>query len=71
MQESLAYIKNTALILVGLLTLFVAVGAILVVVGMATWTDLADWSLKALSVAAILFILNVVIRLIVAATKKS
>ena len=70
MQESLAYIKNTALILVGLLTLFVAVGAILVVIGMATWNELADWSLKALSVAAILFILNVVIRLIVAATKK-
>ncbi len=71
MQQSLAYIKNTALLLVGLLTLFIAVGAILVVLGMATWTDLADWSLKALAVAAILFVLNGVISLIISTTRRS
>lgn len=70
MQKSLAYIKNTALLLIGLLVLFIAVGAITVVFEAATWTELGDWSVKALAIAAILFIFNVIGSLLVAAIKK-
>jgi hypothetical protein len=65
MEKSVAYIKNVALAIVGFLVLFVAVGAITVVLNGATWDQLGDWSLKAVLVAAILFVLNVAGSLIV------
>ena len=56
--------KNAALVIVGFLALFVAAGAIAVVVDAATWDQLGDWTLKAVLVGLIVFAFTAVISVI-------
>lgn len=70
MNSSLSYIKNTALGIVGFLVLFIGVGAMTVVLDLATWQQLSDWTLKAVIIAVILFALNVVGSIIASLMKK-
>lgn len=60
MNNSIPYIKNIALGIVGFLVLFIGVGAMTVVLNLATWEQLSDWALKATIIAVILFVLNVI-----------
>lgn len=70
MEKTLAYTKNVALAIVGFLVLFAGIGAIMVVLDAATWEELGDWTLKAVLVAAIIFIISGVSSLIVGALTK-
>jgi hypothetical protein len=65
MEKSAVYIKSVALVIIGFLVLFMAVGAIAAVLGGITWNQLGDWTFKAALVAGILFALNVVVSIIV------
>jgi hypothetical protein len=60
MNTTLAYIKTVSLVLIGFLVLFIGIGAITVVLNIATWEQLSDWSAKAAIIAVIVFILNAV-----------
>ena len=60
MQKAVSYIEKVGLVVLGFLVLFVGIGAIVVVLKGATWDQLGDWSLKALYVALIFFVLNAV-----------
>jgi hypothetical protein len=60
MNTTLAYIKTVSLVLIGFLVLFIGIGAITVVLNIATWEQLGDWSAKAAIIAVIVFILNAV-----------
>lgn len=70
MNSSLSYIKNTALGIVGFLVLFIGIGAMTVVLNLASWQQLSDWTLKAVIIAVILFALNVVGSIIAGLMKK-
>lgn len=70
MNSSLSYIKNTALGIVGFLVLFIGIGAMTVVLNLASWQQLSDWTLKAVIIAVILFALNVVGSVIAGLMKK-
>lgn len=46
-------VKNTALIAIGLLSTFIAVGLIALILNYATWEELTDITFKAVLVAAV------------------
>ena len=71
MQKSFEYIKNVSVVLLAALALFVAAGAISVVLNATTWETLGDWSLKALIVAAILLAGNLIVAFLLGAVSKN
>lgn len=58
------YMKSSAIVIGGLLVLYLAVGAILAVVNVVTWDGYSDWALKGALVALIVAATNVVIGLL-------
>ena len=70
MNKAVSYIKTITLSLLGLLVLFAGIGAILVVLGQATWAELGDWTLKAAIIAVVVLAINAVGALIVGVARK-
>lgn len=70
MEKSISYIKNVSVLLLSGLSLFVMVGAIMVILNAITWDTLGDWSWKALLVAGVLLVGNLVVALLLGAVSK-
>lgn len=70
MNKSLTYIKHTAVVLVALYVIFAGLLAASAVLNWATWTQVGDWLTKAAAVFVILFIINIIVSMLVNATRK-
>ena len=70
MNKSLTYIKHTAVVLVALYVIFAGLLAVSAVLSWATWPQVGEWLTKAAAVFAILLLINVVVSMLVNATRK-
>lgn len=70
MNKSLTYIKHTAVVLVALYVIFAGLLAASAVLGWATWIQVGDWLTKAAAVFAILLVINIIVSMLVNATRK-
>ena len=70
MEKSISYIKNLSVVLLSGLSLFVMVGVIMVILNAITWEILGDWSSKALLVAGVLLVGNLVVSLLLGAVSR-
>lgn len=70
MNKSLTYIKHTAVVLVALYVIFAGLLTASAVLSWATWTQVGDWLIKAAAVFAILLIINIIVSMLVNATRK-
>jgi len=70
MDKSLTYIKHTAVVLVALYVIFAGLLAASAVLNWSTWTQVGDWLTKAAAVFAILLVINIIVSMLVNATRK-
>ena len=68
MDNSVMIAKNTALVVAGLLAVFVSLGVIAVIFEGLTWQVLGDWTLKGALVGIVVVALGAIIGAIGAAT---
>lgn len=70
MNKSLTYIKHTAVVLIALYVIFAGLLAASAVLSWATWAQVSDWLTKAAAVFAILLVINIIVSMLVNATRK-
>lgn len=70
MNKSLTYIKHTAVVLIALYVIFAGLLAASAVLSWATWVQVGDWLTKAAAVFAILLVINIIVSMLVNATRK-
>ncbi len=61
MENATELAKNTALVVAGLLAVFIGLGLISVIFGALTWEILGDWTLKLALAAIVIVVLGAVI----------
>lgn len=73
MEKTLKFVKNTSLLAMGLLAVFVGGGVVAVVFKAITWDQLGDWTLKAVLVSLVVVAVSAVVGMTaeIASSKKN